>query len=109
MSAAPKARQWQRLRWLMLEAVYHNHRSQGHRFDMLDLLSVLQTYNSQLGTNQVITLLQELGPKGSEFIRYEKKTDAKSGETFLYQVEITPKGRQYFEGRQDDPRLHYVE
>lgn len=94
----PKAAR--QLRGLLLELVYVNHNRQATRLTSTVLRGTLQREGYQFSRNEVLTMLQDLRDRG--YLRYQQMRDG-DDRFFLYEIEITPDGRDVIDGVKDDP------
>ena len=85
-----------RLRGAILELLRTNHDGQQARFDSTSLWSALvRGLGFDASRNEVKTTLQDLC--GRQYVIFQEKKNKDTGEVSIWQIELTPKGRDLLE------------
>jgi hypothetical protein len=93
-----------RLRGTILQLLCTNHDAQASRFDATALWSALvRGLNFDASRNEVKTVIQDLCGRG--YCTCKERKNLETGEVFLSQIELTPKGRDLLEGTIEDPAV----
>ena len=101
MMAAAKMK---RLRGAILQLLCTNHDAQSSRFDATALWSALvRGLNFDASRNEVKTILQDLCGRG--YCTCVERKDKNTGEVWISQIELTPKGRDLLEETITDPAV----
>ena len=93
-----------RLRGAILELLRTNHDGQQSRFDSSALWSALvRGLGFDAGRHEVKTVLQDLCARG--YVTYREKRDKETNEVSIWQIELTPRGRDILEETIEDPAV----
>ena len=92
-----------RYRGAILQMIHTNREDQMSRMDDLEVWGLLQDLNFELGQNQTLTLLQDLGARG--YIQFEQKKNRITGRAELSKIELTPAGCDLVERIKTDPSI----
>jgi len=95
-----------RLRGEILELVDEGHQEQRSRFTDVILWGVLQRLKYDVSQNEVITILQDL--KDRDYLTFDQVKDRRTGIVRIFQIQITPKGRDLLEGTTTDEAVHIL-
>ena len=85
-----------RLRGEILKLIYENDEAQQPRMDELILTRVLEGLKFDVYVNLVRALLRDLKERG--LISFAEQRDSVTGKSPIRQIQITPGGRDIFEG-----------
>jgi len=95
-----------RLRGQILILLRGRHNMQGHRMDDVEITRALQSLAFEIGINDVVTVLQDLGDRG--FVRFGRRRNSFTGRVYLEKIELTAAGRdQVEENRPTDPAVEF--
>ena len=90
-----------RLRGAILKLLQTNHNQQSTRFDSTALWSALvRGLGFDASRNDVMTMLQDLC--GRMYVVYKEKKNDDTGEVRIWQIELTPRGRDLLEETVED-------
>jgi hypothetical protein len=92
-----------RLRGVILKLIAQNHEKQQHRLDDITLTGVLERLQYDVYVDLVRATLQDLEERG--MLEFAQDRNRKTGETFIRQIQILPKGRDLVEGTISDPAI----
>jgi hypothetical protein len=92
--------QTKRLRGAILDLVCARHSAQQTRMDSVALWHAMITLGFDLGENELITLLQDLGER--KYLNFEEKKNRYTNRTEISRIGITPTGRDLCEKTTDD-------
>ena len=93
-----------RLRGTILEILRTNHDQQSSRFDSSALWSALvRGLGFDASKNEVNTAIQDLCAR--DYVTCRQKRDDRTGDVFITQIELTPKGRDLLEETHTDPAV----
>lgn len=90
------------LRGLLLRLLYLNHSRQDKRANSTLLAAVLQREGYDFSDDQVLTMLQDL--RDRDYLRFQHIKKA-SGRVYLFNIELTSKGRDLMDGISADPAV----
>lgn len=82
--------QAKRRRGTMLKLVRQGHEAQLHRMDDFEMWCMLQELGQQMGRDQVVTMVQDLGVLG--YLKFKQDANEYSGRTEISQIELSPVG-----------------
>ena len=98
------AARMKRLRGAVIKLLCTNHDAQHARFDATALWSALvRGLGFDVSKNEVKTVLQDLDGRG--YAKFTAKRDLDTGEIYIMQIELCPKGRDLVEGTIEDPAV----
>jgi hypothetical protein len=99
----PNVNKEAQLSGILLRLLYVNHNAQGPHTNSTVLRAVLQREGYDFTGDEVLTALQVL--RDREYVRYQQRRDFAAGRLFLFEIEITAKGRDVFSGLIRDPAV----
>lgn len=82
--------QTKRRRGTMLKLIRQGHEEQMSRMDDVEMLAMMQLLGQSMGTDQVVTMLQDLQVLG--YIRFLQKVSERSGRIEISEIELTAQG-----------------
>lgn len=82
--------QTRRRRGMMLKLIRQGHEEQLARMDDVEMLAMMQLLGQSMGSDQVITMLQDLQVLG--YVRFKQSTNERTGRVALFEIELTAQG-----------------
>ena len=103
--ATPDAAQNKRIRGVIIELLYGRHAAQQSRTDHVALWHMLTDLGCDVGENDVLTHLQDLFDRG--YAVFVQKKNRWTNRVEISLIQLTPKGRDLFEGTITDPAVSF--
>jgi hypothetical protein len=91
------------MRGEILKMVSRNHREQRTRMNDVLMAKVLRDLGYDVGQDEVVTVLQDLGRRG--YLAFREERDKRSNRVSLWLIEITPLGQDVIEKTHVDPAV----
>ena len=94
-----------RTRGVIIELLYKRHEEQKSRVDHVLLWHMLIDLGCDVGENDVLTQLQDLGDRG--YVDYRQEKNRRTNDTEISLIRLTSKGRDLREGTIKDPAVMF--
>ena len=101
----PDAAQNKRTRGVIIELLYGRHVAQQPRADHVALWHMLTDLGCDVGENDVLVHLQDLCDRG--YVNFTQKKNRYTNRAEISLIQLTPKGRDLFEGTINDPAVSF--
>ena len=82
--------QTKRRRGMMLKLIRQGHEEQLARMDDVEMLAMMQLLGQSMGSDQVITMLQDLYVLG--YVRFSQRANERTGRVEIGEIELTAQG-----------------